>query len=126
VRGRSLLFVFSGSPSDLSLHGVRVGRKHRDVFQGANNMTDTGETFAQKQMRVHQESECRRLADLLKSKIRAGLGFTLFLYDYGKGSMSYVSTGQREDMMVLVAEWLAHADPKFREWYEMKRIERGE
>jgi hypothetical protein len=69
------------------------------------------ETLVQKQVRLVLERQCRELADLLKTKVPAGVGFALFLFDFGeKGNTAYVSTAQRDDMIKLIWEWLDHQD----------------
>ena len=66
------------------------------------------ETLVQKQVRLVLEMQCREIADLLKEKVPAGVGFTLFLFDFGqKGNTAYVSMGQRDDSVKLIREWLA-------------------
>ena len=65
------------------------------------------ETFVQKQVRLVIEKQCRELADDLKAKVPAGVGFALFLFDFGtKGNVAYVSTADRTDMMNLLTEWM--------------------
>lgn len=66
-----------------------------------------GETFVQKQVRLVLEQQCRDIAEKLKAMCPAGVGFTLFLTDFGeKGNTSYVSTCDREDMIRLLEEHL--------------------
>lgn len=67
------------------------------------------ETFIQKQVRLVLEKQCRELADMVQAKTPAGVGFALFLMDYGlKGNLAYVATVDREGMIGMVKEWLAH------------------
>lgn len=61
------------------------------------------------------EVESEKMETMLKEygrKIRAtlpdGIGFTLFLYDYGEnGSMFYISTSDRQDMIRALEEFIA-------------------
>jgi hypothetical protein len=65
------------------------------------------ETLTQKQVRLVLEKQCRQLAELLKSQVPAGVGFMLWLTDYGEsGNMAYVSTCDRESAHKLAQEWL--------------------
>lgn len=69
------------------------------------------ETIIQKQVRLVLERQCREYAELLKSKVPAGVGFILFLSDYGEnGNMAYVSTCERQSVHNLLWEWLDHED----------------
>lgn len=55
------------------------------------------------------------VAKKLKAAMPPGVGFTLFLFEYGnKGFTSYISTADREDMISLIKEWLKiqEADPQ--------------
>jgi len=68
---------------------------------------DSDESFVQKQVRLVLEQQTRDIADKLKTWCPAGVGFLLFLADYGaKGNLAYVSTCCREDAIKLVEEWL--------------------
>lgn len=70
------------------------------------------ETFVKKQVRLILEQQCHDLAELLKSKVPAGVGFTLFLSDYGEGgNLAYVSTVDRADSIRVIREWLDVRDP---------------
>jgi len=65
------------------------------------------ETPLQIQLRVVLEQQCRAIADKLKPMLPAGVGFSLFLSDFGaKGNLAYVSTCDRKDMMRQVQSWL--------------------
>jgi hypothetical protein len=65
------------------------------------------ESLVEKQVRLVLEQQCRAIADKLKDMCPAGVGFALFLADYGeKGNTAYVSSVDREDMIRLVEEWL--------------------
>lgn len=69
------------------------------------------ENFVQKQVRLVLEKQCRELAELLGSKVPAGVGFLLFLADFGEaGNTAYVSSVQREGAIKLVQEWLDKQD----------------
>jgi hypothetical protein len=69
------------------------------------------ETIVQKQVRLVLERQCRELAELLASKVPAGVGFVLFLADHGpKGNTAYVSSVTRDSAHALVHEWLDRQD----------------
>lgn len=74
------------------------------------------ETITQKQVRLMLERQCREYADLLKSKVPAGVGFVLFLADYGDPTTSehhnlaYVSTCERGSVHKMLWEFLDHDD----------------
>lgn len=71
------------------------------------------ESFVEKQVRLMLESQCREYANLLRTKMPAGVGFALFLFDFGAdGNVAYVSTARREDMIRLVREWLARTEAR--------------
>jgi hypothetical protein len=47
------------------------------------------------------------IARKLKEAMPPGVGFTLFMFEFGKGGFtSYLSTAERADMIRLVKEWL--------------------
>lgn len=53
------------------------------------------------------EYDARNLADTLKSELPEGVGFTLFLFDYGGAKrLTYLSTARREDMLRTIGAWL--------------------
>ncbi len=53
------------------------------------------------------ESTCRGYADAFQDVVPPGVGFAIFLFDFGeKGNTAYVSTAKREDMVRLLKEWL--------------------
>jgi len=65
------------------------------------------ETFVQKQIRLVLEKQCREAAEHLAPKIPAGTGFALFLFDFGaKGNLAYCSTGEADDVLAAIGEWL--------------------
>lgn len=76
------------------------------------------ETVTETQVRLVLERQCREYANLLKAKVPAGVGFALFLFDFGAdGNTAYVSTADRDDMLRLIDEWSAkvrgqHGEPK--------------
>lgn len=71
------------------------------------------ETATDVQVRLVMERQCRELADGLKAKVPAGVGFALFLFDFGAdGNTAYVSTAKREDMIALVREWLERVEAR--------------
>lgn len=52
-------------------------------------------------------AKLNQLARDLRVKLPPGVGFTLFLFDYGQdGHLAYISTAEREDMVKVVREWL--------------------
>lgn len=77
------------------------------------------ETLVQKQVRLVLEQQCRQIANLLKPQVPAGVGFILFLSDFGEGgNIAYVSTVERAGAIKLMQEWLdAHDDT-----YDVKRL----
>jgi hypothetical protein len=53
------------------------------------------------------EYDARNMADTLKQELPKGVGFALFLFDYGgKGRLTYLSTARREDMIRTIGAWL--------------------
>lgn len=57
--------------------------------------------------RAELEMDSRRLADLLMRELPRGVGFTLFTFNYGDhGSLAYISSANRVDMVEVVTEWL--------------------
>ena len=68
------------------------------------------ETTTEKQVRLVLERKCREIANGLAAQCPAGVGFALFLFDFGDGgNLAYVSNGSRETMIQAVEEWLRHA-----------------
>lgn len=63
-----------------------------------------GENF---HSRAELEMDSRRLADLLVRELPKGVGFTLFTFNFGeKGSLAYISSAERVDMIEVVTHWL--------------------
>jgi hypothetical protein len=53
------------------------------------------------------EYDARNLSDTIRNELPKGVGFTLFLFDYGgKGRLTYLSTAKRDDMLRTIAAWL--------------------
>lgn len=53
------------------------------------------------------ETTLREWGRKMKAVLPEGVGYTLFLYDYGaKGNMFYLSTAQREDMLKSLEEFI--------------------
>jgi hypothetical protein len=53
------------------------------------------------------EGSLEGIARTIKSGLPDGIGFTLFLYEYGSdGWFTYASSALREDMVNVVKEWL--------------------
>lgn len=72
------------------------------------------ETLVQKQVRLVLEQQCRQIAALLQPQVPAGVGFILFLSDFGDGgNTAYVSTVERASAIKLVQEWLDHNDDTY-------------
>jgi len=68
---------------------------------------ESAETLVDKQVRLVLEKQTRDIAEKLKAWCPAGVGFILFLADYGaKGNIAYVSSCDREDAIKMVMEWL--------------------
>lgn len=66
---------------------------------------------AKQQMRIRLEGECRRMAEMITPQLRAGVGFALMLLDHGPdGSISYVSSLERDGMMQAMRELVANID----------------
>ena len=54
------------------------------------------------------ERALRTLATMIDEQIPDGMGFGLFLYDFGAGgAMFWISNGQRADMINALKEWIA-------------------
>lgn len=70
------------------------------------------ESEAERQLRVHHERECRRIAELVKKELPESRLFVLVTATVGGGpeakfsSMDYVSTIEREDSFRLLCELL--------------------
>lgn len=57
------------------------------------------------------EESARRLATTLSGCLPDDIGFTLWLWSKGDaGHLTYISNGQREDMIAAVKEWLARME----------------
>jgi len=47
------------------------------------------------------------LAVHIGEQMPEGVGFTLFLHDFGEGgNLAYISTARREDVMEMLHEWM--------------------
>ena len=70
------------------------------------------ESAAEVAYRLQNETECRRIADIIKRELSPGLGFVLFTATHGDGgafsNCSYVSTIERDDAARLLTEMLDH------------------
>ena len=54
------------------------------------------------------EAQAAELAGVIQSALPKGLGFALFVFNFGDGGhLAYMSNAQREDMIKAVKEWLA-------------------
>lgn len=74
-------------------------------------MTMDDETFESQAMRLALQETLKEMARILKACLPDGVGYTLWLYDYGAGGNTvYLSTAQRQDMIKLVEEWLAKVE----------------
>jgi hypothetical protein len=68
-------------------------------------MTDRAE------LELHAREGLRRVADAARSALPPGVGFALFVFDFGeKGNLAYVSTAARADMLKAIREWLEKAE----------------
>jgi len=53
------------------------------------------------------EKLLKQIGRAIKKILPKGWGFTLFIFDYGKdGSMFYISTAERFDMLQAIREWI--------------------
>lgn len=64
------------------------------------------ETFVDKQVRLLRETETAEIARKLKAMMPPDRGFILLTADYGRGSLAYVSTVNREDAIRMLREFL--------------------
>ncbi len=72
------------------------------------------ESLVDKQLRLVLERQCQELADHLKPKVPAGVGYFLLLSDYGAvGNTAYVSTFERASAIELMQEWLDRQDDNY-------------
>lgn len=87
---------------------AEVSQKAREYLENEMPAADRAETIVEKQVRLVLEKQTRELVDKMKPWVPAGVGFILFLADYGvKGNVAYVSTIEREDALKTVAQWLS-------------------
>ncbi len=50
----------------------------------------------------------REIADVVKGRTPSGMGFAVFMFDYGEnGAMFYASSAQRADMIEAMKEFIA-------------------
>jgi hypothetical protein len=86
-----------------------VSKKAREFLRTETTArSPASETIVQKQVRFVLEQQTREIAEKVKAWCPAGVGFLLFLADYGeKGNLAYVSTCDRVDAIKLVVDWLA-------------------
>ena len=55
----------------------------------------------------------RTLATLVDEETPDGMGFAVFLFDFGpKGAMFYLSSADRRDVVSLLKEWIAREEAK--------------
>jgi len=53
----------------------------------------------------------RELAGAITALLPKGIGFTLFLFDFGAGGhMSYLSNARADDVVKLIREFLSHVE----------------
>lgn len=65
------------------------------------------ETPEERDARLALERSTREVARLIRDRLRPGVGFALFLYDFGpKGALAYVANGDREDIAKVLREFL--------------------
>lgn len=59
------------------------------------------------------EAGARKIDKIIRPMVPAGVGYTLFLYDFNQGKagggMTWISTGERVDMIMTLLEFLDHA-----------------
>jgi hypothetical protein len=103
------------TPEDV---GVMAGEVAKTVEKVADHVAekvrsmtsppDAEEPRVDKQVRLVLEQQTIELAKKLKVMVPAGVGYMLFLADYGaNGNLAYVSTCNRQDAIRLMTEWLA-------------------
>lgn len=69
------------------------------------------ETPEEVDRRLALERRTVEIARKVKADLPPGTGFTLFLFNFGEGgNLAYVSTGEREDVVKAIREWLARVD----------------
>lgn len=54
------------------------------------------------------ESIARQIGDLLRRAVPKGVGFAVFIFDFGGPGewLTYLSNAKREDMINVIEEWL--------------------
>ena len=72
------------------------------------------ESHAKFQLRLMIERRCREMADKIAPSLLPGTGFALFMFDFGHpgepGSLAYVSSGDRADIVRAMKEWIARQE----------------
>ena len=69
------------------------------------------ETDAERVARLSVERECRRMADAIMKALPPGVGFALFLYDFGEaGALAYCANGEREGVLKMLREFIAREE----------------
>lgn len=69
------------------------------------------ETFESKATRIALQEPLKEFGRALKEMCPPGFGYALWMFDYGaSGSLVYLSSAKREDMIKLVKEWLAKVE----------------
>lgn len=59
------------------------------------------------------EKALREIGEYIKGMVPAGMGFSLLLFDYGPdGSMFYMSSAKREDMIKAMKEFISKQSPE--------------
>lgn len=59
------------------------------------------------QVRILFEREGRKIAEKVQALLPPGVGFMLFVFDFGEGgNIAYLSNAQRPDARKAIAEWL--------------------
>jgi hypothetical protein len=62
------------------------------------------------ELRKMLEGICRALADRIRAALPEGVGFALFLFNFGEGgNTAYVADADRADIVRLLYEWIEHA-----------------
>jgi hypothetical protein len=101
------------SPEDVGVMACEIAKT---VEKSADSVLDMVEGMArkpehepvvEKQVRLVLEQQTHDIAEKIKAWCPAGVGFMLFLMDYGtKGNLAYVSTIDRDAAIGATTQWL--------------------
>lgn len=57
--------------------------------------------------REELEAVCRGYSEAFKAVVPEGIGFAVFLFDFGeKGNLAYFSSADRADMVKVLVDWI--------------------